>query len=411
MKYEDKLEYFKEALNLYLPSIVSNYTYEIVEENDKLPDDDGTLSLKLPLEEIQKQVVVFHIKNMTEYELYVLQVIIASMGLFFKKDLDELFFMGNVKRSIQFAIANIMSEKSPARSFFLLDLFQKWSSETYEGNRISSSIGCVNSDNGAISLHPNFFDEDFLKVLTSGRDTILVFDGNLVPVGYEPLSENEDDSQLFSPVSFIPIASWSKNNDFAISLNRNGEILCFKNGSLAFAHRRGLWIGFSHEAYIKGMSEDGGCDSDLCRALYLTMLDVSFRRTGGCLGVLSSGRKEEYATLIAEQDRFTENPRSDKSRFLKTILKEYKRFQDIPRKLRQELVGIDGATIVDERGELLCVGAIIEIPGGSTGGGGRTAAAKAIAKYGLGIKISNDGKIQYWKKTEPGDEEPAYTIG
>ena len=127
--------------------------------------------------------------------------------------------------------------------------------------------------------------------------------------------------------------------------------------------------------------------------------------------MLSSGRKEEYATLIAEQDRFTENPRSDKSRFLKTILKEYKRFQDIPRKLRQELVGIDGATIVDERGELLCVGAIIEIPGGSTGGGGRTAAAKAIAKYGLGIKISNDGKIQYWKKREPGDEEPVYTIG
>ena len=159
------------------------------------------------------------------------------------------------------------------------------------------------------------------------------------------------------------------------------------------------------------MSEDGGCDSDLCRALYLTMLDVSFRRTGGCLGLLPSSRKEEYAELIGKQDRFTEDSGSDKSRFLKAILKKYERFQDIPRKLRQELVGIDGATIVDETGKLLCVGAILHIRGGSTGGGGRTAAAKAIAEYGLGIKISNDGKIQYWKEGETGDEEPVYTIG
>ena len=411
MKYEDKLEYFKEALDLYIPSLVSSCTYNIIEKKDKIPDSKDTLCLKFVLDEEHEGYIQFYRKNMTLNEHNILKNIICKVSFLFFNNIQLLFLKNNISNNIQSEVSKFISEKNFILAYFILEKFGEWASETYEGNRISSSFGCSYSSGGEKGLTDKIINEDFLKVLTSGRDTILVFDGNLVPVGYEPLSENEDDSQLFSPVSFIPIASWSKNNDFAISLNRNGEILCFKNGSLAFAHRRGLWIGFSHEAYIKGMSEDGGCDSDLCRALYLTMLDVSFRRTGGCLGVLSSDRKKEYATLIGKQDRFTENPGSDKSRFLKTILKEYKRFQDIPRKLRQELVGIDGATIVDERGELLCVGAILEIPGGSTGGGGRTAAAKAIAEDGLGIKISNDGKIQYWKEGETGDEEPVYTIG
>lgn len=41
---------------------------------------------------------------------------------------------------------------------------------------------------------------------------------------------------------------------------------------------------------------------------------------------------------------------------------------------------MDGATLIDQRGGILAGGAILRVPGG-----GRTAAARAINEYGVGI--------------------------
>jgi hypothetical protein len=73
-----------------------------------------------------------------------------------------------------------------------------------------------------------------------------------------------------------------------------------------------------------------------------------------------------------------------------------KKFQDLDRKLRQELIAIDGATVIDYDGTILAVGAIIKIEAGSSGGG-RLAAAKTLSNYGISIKISNDGSMQGFK--------------
>lgn len=70
-----------------------------------------------------------------------------------------------------------------------------------------------------------------------------------------------------------------------------------------------------------------------------------------------------------------------------------RKFYELDRKLRLELMSIDGATIVDADGNILAVGAIIKIEAGSTGGG-RLAAARTLSKYGMSIKISNDGRIE-----------------
>ena len=57
--------------------------------------------------------------------------------------------------------------------------------------------------------------------------------------------------------------------------------------------------------------------------------------------------------------------------------------------------------LIDYKGMILAVGAILHIEGGSTGGG-RLAAAKGLAKLGLGIKVSQDGPIQGFRETELG---------
>ena len=73
-----------------------------------------------------------------------------------------------------------------------------------------------------------------------------------------------------------------------------------------------------------------------------------------------------------------------------------KKFQEIDRKFRQELISMDGATIIGYDGKIIAVGAIIKIEAGSTGGG-RLAAAKTLSNYGISIKISNDGSMQGFK--------------
>jgi len=72
------------------------------------------------------------------------------------------------------------------------------------------------------------------------------------------------------------------------------------------------------------------------------------------------------------------------------------RFQYLDRRLRQELLALDGAMVLDHLGNVVAVGAIISVPAGSEGGG-RTAAAKKGSGLGIGIKISEDGGISVYK--------------
>jgi len=55
---------------------------------------------------------------------------------------------------------------------------------------------------------------------------------------------------------------------------------------------------------------------------------------------------------------------------------------------------------------LLAVGAILKIPGGSSGGG-RLAAAIELSKLGLGIKVSQDGGILMF---HDGKKEPIISV-
>ena len=76
-----------------------------------------------------------------------------------------------------------------------------------------------------------------------------------------------------------------------------------------------------------------------------------------------------------------------------------KQFQSLDRRLRQELLAMDGAVVLSHTGDVLTAGAIVNVPGGSTGGG-RRAAAKRLSKLGLGIKISADGPIIGFRRNE-----------
>ena len=107
-------------------------------------------------------------------------------------------------------------------------------------------------------------------------------------------------------------------------------------------------------------------------------------------------------------DEFLTLKQNIKSCLLNRLI-DGRKFFMLYRKLRQELVGIDGATIIDYNGDIVAVGAIVKIEAGSTGGG-RLAAAKTLSQYGISIEISSDSSIKGFALDENEEPEQIFTI-
>ena len=60
---------------------------------------------------------------------------------------------------------------------------------------------------------------------------------------------------------------------------------------------------------------------------------------------------------------------------------------------------VDGAFVIDTTGNVIAVGSILSVSPGSDEGG-RSAAAKALSRHGIGIKVSEDGDITIFRSGE-----------
>jgi hypothetical protein len=233
--------------------------------------------------------------------------------------------------------------------------------------------------------------ESFAPVLSNGMDTLLIVDAASRVTNLLAAPVSSADAPSFSPYRYRSLAEWAVDDRIAVSLNRNGEILVFRGGCLRFALRAGGWQHFTHEAALRAIHLPH--KKAVKTALYETLLDVSFARTGGCLAVVENGNGSQLVGTVAHSDRLDPlppEPRSTKGQLLATAVGAD--FTKMDRRVRAELLALDGATIIDHRGRLIAVGAIVKIQAGSTGGG-RLAAAKTLARLGLGVKISQDGGV------------------
>lgn len=309
---------------------------------------------------------------------------------------EQPFFGYLIDKCPQDVVASSMQHKSMDDALLptILTLLQKWASETYEGSRISAAIAVDPAPAAAriSTVHlQDIVKHDYAKVLTNGMDSVLV----LSPSGHvvEHLALSRDASAPDADVSFAPnrylrLAHWATGHRVAISLNRQGEILVFKGSRLQFAFRRGSWAHFSHDALVARM---GGSKKQrsLMRAVYTTCLDVSFARTGGCIAVAKPNRKADASKYVDKADILASR-KTEKASLLHHLIGE--RFQSLPRLQREEIAALDGAVVLDAAGVVLAAGAIVKVPGGSEGGG-RRAAAKALSRLGLALKVSADGMI------------------
>jgi hypothetical protein len=286
---------------------------------------------------------------------------------------------------------------------FGIDQLAKWGNRLYEGAPISAAIGFRHRSQPEVSLRlSELAAHDFTAVLTNGQDTLLEFDfaGRLIQ--HRALSAGNE-LPSYCPFRQAPIAEWTTTDErrIALTLNRLGEILVFRNQQLLFARRSGRWRFLTHEPVITQMGVPR--DPNIRRAIYETCLDASFARTGACIGIVTRPGIEE---VVQDEDRVQngDGP-STKVRTIRSII-QGQSFQNLDRRLRQELVAVDGATVLSNEGDILAAGAILKIPGGSSGGG-RLAAAKALGHLGLGIKVSQDGAITGFRLERA---DPAFNV-
>lgn len=296
-----------------------------------------------------------------------------------------------------------------AKLLTVIDQLALWATRLYEGAPIASAIGIDPSVSGTRSLPlANIAKEDFFAVLSNGFDTMLTLSKHLNFTGHAVLASSPS-AKGYCPWRHAAIAVWTSGEKgrIAIVLNRLGEILIFRDGQLLFARRSGNWHFLTHGPVIRQMGVPQ--KEEIRQAIYETALDASFARTGACLGVVAAGSMKQAEDMIAPADWLSKGL-SNKSKAIARIVNGQK-FQELNRTLRQELVAIDGATVINHEGEIVAVGAILKIKGGSTGGG-RTAAAKQLALLGLGVKVSQDGGISGFRRdpSKKGAEKSAFKV-
>jgi hypothetical protein len=310
---------------------------------------------------------------------------------------------------IRTAIARIVAPQHWELVDSVIRRLEQWSDQTYEGRAIAAALGIDTSRSARSGVDIlKLLTEKFGLVMAHGLESFLTVARNGRVIGYDAPQADGKTECVLAPWRFVPLAQWSSDGKVGLALTRNGEILVFKNQALMFARRRGSWRHFPHKAMISRARLNRSLRKELVTAAYTTALDVSFAKTGGGLGIIRKRKAKAFQRARVLKPKDSPVSTGVKGLFLKRLLGAGT-FVGLDRKLRLELVAIDGSTIISHEGGLLGAGAILKIKAGSRGGG-REAAARTLGEFGLGIKISSDGEITGYTEGEKGISE-LFTVG
>ncbi len=330
------------------------------------------------------------------------------------------------------------------------DLLEKWSVKTYEGRHVTLGFLINPSSQKAAVLEFNdllaFLNDDSSAVLSDCIHSVLELDKNCNLVGYHSITENLQnlpscDLNEHVPIRFIqsvqkflPQGDNKEGTDkVGVFLLSNGDILLIKNGTTRFVKRNLQWLNLSEPVFTNALQAYTNAKSlhlsthpngkQILGSVYASVLDVSFSHTGGIIAIVRPDCIEELmlnnilspydnlqitdkaAKQLASKQKLKDPPKEKliRRKLLKKLTQK-RTFYELDRKLRGELIALDGACIMDTNGTVYSFGAIIQNDSGSATGG-RSAATKKLSKYGAAIKISTDGYIDIFV-----GEKPIYSI-
>lgn len=454
----EKAEFYKVVNKLILPLFIGSYIEG--EEESSTRDSEvafgkrNSLLIK-PSKSDEYRLILKRGQPFQVFEVNLLRNVLNEIDRISSLNLDDESYItvlqdNAIERSI---CASICENETTNVLFGILTELEKWAARTYEGKKIAIGIilntSVDNSDQPETISFSDMMDKDFFALLSDGIDSYVEFDkkGNLI--GYLQLNKVKKVNAI-APYEFEMVARFCNEKRIGIVLTKNGDFLLFKNRELLFSKRSGGWNVYSHEEVIQLLSYRGNYSlKDIRRSVYYTALDTSFAYSGGCIIYLNKDTVEGALTHINAHDilderyfeikkrqelenagklynlqtlssveamfnvsyqTFLEQQHCVKAECLRKIISG-KPFHELSRKLRQELVSMDGATVIDSDGTIIAVGAILKIEAGSDGGG-RLAAATTLSKYGIAIKISQDGILKaFYPDRKNGKVKVLFTVG
>jgi hypothetical protein len=392
--------------------------------------DNGTIIVK-PTKNDEYRIIIKRDQPFKKFEIELVKAVLEELKNVNRYQIQEPAYNKILyEYALEKAVCRSINERNYQTLLDLLFDLDSWANRTYEGSNtcfgfiMSPKIVKQEIDGETKISFSKMLSEDFSALLSDGINSCIFVDGAGNILGHIPL-HNINNEDIMAPYFLIDMANACKNGRIGVSLLRDGNLLIFSKQEIVFAKRRGEWNSYSHEEIIEKVAPKEYLE-ELRKAAYLTALDVSFTGTGGCLAIVRDDQEYNVLKHINIDDILLESYYLNKIRMNDNIsnldannnlpntivpYKEYikqdkcvkvlslrkmingRKFQELDRKFRAELLGIDGATIIDHEGNIIAVGAIIQIAAGSTGGG-RLAASKTLAQYGNSLKISMDGTIQ-----------------
>lgn len=313
----------------------------------------------------------------------------------------------------------------------LFDELETWSVKTYEGKRVTMGFVINPEENSSFHVGKqkwlHFLHDDASATLTDCIHSVIELDANCNFVAYHSLSQGDRISgcklNYKTPLRFSQIIQTQvTDKKRGVFLLNNGDIILSRNQEVCFVRRNLRWLNLSYNAFrnaldpffeqITGSNERKRESAEtLLQSIFASVLDVSFSHAGGIVAVVGenwpgskiTAENGKVPILAACDDLEVDTYRIEEHlgdiRALKrTVLQELikgKKFPKIDRKLRGELLGLDGACILRSDGTVQSFGAIIQNDSGSLGGG-RGAAARKLSEYGMAVKISTDGYIEVY---------------
>ncbi len=454
----EKVEFYKIVDKLILPL----FTGACIDGEEESSNRDSEVAfgkknslLIKPSKADEYRLILKRGQPFQSFEVNLLRSILAEINEISNLQLvDDSYISVLQENAIEKAICQSICDPDTVSSMFgIINELQKWAVRTYEGKKTAIGIIInlavdISEQEGALNFY-QIMNKDFFALLSDGVDSYVEFDkkGNLL--GYVQMNRVKKVPSI-APLEFENVSRYCNEKKIGIVLTKNGDFLIFKNRNLLFSKRAGNWNVYSHEEVIQLLSYRGNYSlKDIRRSVYYTALDTSFAYDGGCIVYLNKDMAENALMHINANDiideRYFEIKKAQELEYAgrlynmqslsvaeakfnvpyMTFLKEQKciksqsirklingkPFHELSRKLRQELVSMDGATVIDSDGTIIAVGAILKIEAGSEGGG-RLAAATTLSKYGVAIKISQDGIMKaFYPDRKNGKVKTLFTVG
>ena len=433
-----KEEFYDIVRKLIVPLFTGSYLAGEIESSSRdleVALGKGNSILLKPSKTEDYRLILKRGQAFKSFEVNLIKSIIYELNLVSLSNIEDGAYLAKMQDlAIEKALVESIADGEAANTVLsVIAGMEKWATRTYEGSKISLGVMVnfgVNSEDKLVHCN-DILNNDFFALFTNGTSSFVEFDGRGYMIGYVAL-KNPRHVATVAPYKFSKVAKVCNDKRVGIVLTEMGDILVFYARQLMFARRNGNWCVYCHDEIIRLLQNNVSYTAKIIRkSIYNTALDCSFAYNGACVVYLNNDTTSDALMhidapdIVSEQHfnlkkqieleeagklynlgnaksiidqfsmdyrEFLESHNYTKTMTMRKIIAGRKIFE-LDRKLVEEMTSVDGATIIDHDGTIIAVGAIVKIDAGSDGGG-RLAAAKTMAKYGVAIKVSQDGIMQ-----------------